>query len=111
VTATPVRDFPKQRPGWKYVIIKPRTLATQWALPIQLWKDRNTVDIFFTPGHYAPRFCPVPYVSSIMDLAFVHFPNQFRIKDLYQLKYWTRYSVKKARHVITISNFSKSDIS
>ena len=45
-----------------------------------------------------------------MDLSYIHFPQLFKKKDLYQLKLWTKLSVKKAKKVFTISKASKSDI-
>lgn len=110
LNAPPQKDFPKPRKGWQYQILKPSILSTQWALPMALFKQKNAIDVFFTPGHYAPRFCPVPYVSSVMDLAFLHFPDQFRKRDEFQLRSWTKYSVKHAKHIITISESSKIDI-
>ena len=83
---------------------------TQFALPVHLFLQKNKPDVFFTPTHYAPRFSPVPTVVSVMDLSFLRFPELFAEKDLYQLKNWTKYSVGKASHVITISNSSKNDI-
>ncbi len=103
-------DLPNFRKGWKYKTITPKKLWTQWRLPIELFYKRKEIDVFFTPGHYAPRLCPMPYVSSVMDLAFLHFPKQFKKKDYQQLKNWTQYSVQKANHVITISKASKNDI-
>ena len=110
LTSSPTADLPKKRKGWRYKIIHPAAFATQWALPLYLWTHRNEFDIFYTPGHYAPRACPVPYVTTVMDLAYLKFPNQFKLKDLYQLKHWTKYSVKNARQVIAISQSTKQDI-
>lgn len=110
LTTEPVEDMPQERAGWKYQLVSPAKFATQFALPLFLFKNREKFDVFFTPGHYAPRFCPIPYVSSVMDLAFFDFSHQFRTLDLYQLKNWTKYSVKHARHVIAISEFTKQDI-
>ena len=45
-----------------------------------------------------------------MDLAFERFPHFFKKSDLYQLRYWTRYSANQAAHIITISENSKKDI-
>jgi len=45
-----------------------------------------------------------------MDLAFLDYPKQFRQNDRLQLTAWTKYSVKKARKIITISKFSKNEI-
>ena len=103
-------DLPKSRANWRYMVIGPQKLWTQWALPIHLFLHQKDYQVFFTPSHYAPRISAVPYVSSVMDLAYLHYGDQFRSSDLLQLKSWTKYSVKRARKVITISKFSKQEI-
>ncbi len=105
-----LNDLPKTRIGWRYMVIGPSKFWTQWALPIHLFLHQNDYKLFFTPSHYAPRISSVPYISSIMDLAYLHYPKQFRFNDLMQLKNWTKYSVKNARKIITISKFSKKEI-
>ncbi|MFH2118350.1 MAG: glycosyltransferase family 1 protein [Candidatus Paceibacterota bacterium] len=105
-----VDDLPKARSNWQYRVIKPARFWTQWALPLHLFWQQKNYDVLFTPSHYAPRLSPVPYVSSVMDLAFLKFPNQFTKHDLFQLKHWTAYSVKRAHKIITISQFSKDAI-
>lgn len=110
LTDEPIPEMPKPRAGWVYQIVKPKAFATQWALPLMLFKMRKQLDLFYTPGHYAPRLCPVPYITSVMDLGFLHFPKQFKTKDYWQLKLWTKYSVKKAKHIIAISEFTKQDV-
>lgn len=103
-------DFPHKRDGWKYKVLTPRFFWTQWRFPLELLLYRRKFDFVFSLGHYAPRFCSLPSVVCVMDLAFLHFPQFFRKKDLYQLTSWTQYSVKQAFHVITISQNSKMDI-
>ncbi len=103
-------DLPKKRKGWNYKIIKPTKIWTQFALPIHLFWNSKKYNLFYTPGHYAPRLCPIPYISSVMDLAFLEYPDQFKQSDQIQLTNWTRYSVKNAKKIITISNFSKQEI-
>jgi glycosyltransferase involved in cell wall biosynthesis len=103
-------DMPVQRKGWTYRVIKPSVLWTQIALPIYLYLNKHRYDVLFTPSHYAPRLSAVPYVSSVMDLAFLKFPDQFVASDLVQLKYWTKYSVKHAKKVIAISQATKKDV-
>lgn len=105
-----VADLPPVRNNWRYMVIGPKKFWTQWALPIHLFLHQKDYQIFFTPSHYAPRISSVPYVSSIMDLAYLHYPEQFRRNDLLQLKNWTKYSVRNARKIITISKFSKKEI-
>lgn len=103
-------DLPPARNNWRYVVIGPNKFWTQWALPLHLFLHQKDYQIFFTPSHYAPRISAIPYVSSIMDLAYLHYPQQFRNNDLLQLKNWTKYSVKNAQKIITISKFSKKEI-
>lgn len=103
----PITELPVQRKGWKYLVIGPKKFWTQWALPIHLFQKRSIYDLFFTPGHYAPRLCPIPYMSSVMDTAYLDFPLQFTTRDRVQLTNWTRYSVKNAAKVLAISNYTK----
>ena len=109
----PLADFPKEIDIWKYEVVSPKKLWTQFGLPMNLWWEKLTgkaPNVFFTPSHYTPRFCPCPRVISIMDLSYLHFPEMFRKQDLYQLKNWTAYSVKKAAKILTISKASRDDI-
>lgn len=106
----PVSDLPTARPGWRYQVVGPRPFWTQWGLPWHLFRHRHAYDAFFTPGHYAPRLCPIPYISAVMDLAFLKYPQQFRRKDYLQLKEWTRYSVQHARKVLAISEFTRQAV-
>lgn len=109
----PIKELPEGNDSFQYCIVGPKRLWTQFGLPGELWKEkltRKAPDVFFTPTHYAPRFCPVPSVITIFDLSFIRFPEMFAKKDLYQLKYWTNYSVRQAKKIITISEFSKKEI-
>lgn len=110
LSAPPIADWPKERLGWHYEVITPTQLWTQWAAPLYLARYPRKFEVFFSPGHYVPRNCPLPYVSSIMDLAFLHFPDQFKKRDLWQLEHWTKKAVKKAAKIITISQFSRHEI-
>jgi len=106
----PLLDLPKPKDNWSYRIFGPKKLWTRWRLPLDLFFHRSRPDIFFTPGHYAPSLSPVPVVISIMDLGYLKFPEQFTKKDLYQLTNWTLRSIRKASHILTISQSTKNDI-
>jgi glycosyltransferase involved in cell wall biosynthesis len=110
LTAKQLPDLPKARKNWQYKVITPAPFSTQFALPLHLYLNKKNYDVFFTPGHYAPRISSIPYVSSVMDLAYLYFPKQFKKKDYLQLKEWTRYSVKHAKKVIAISKFTQKDV-
>lgn len=106
----PLPDMPQPRSGWSYRVFGPQKLWTQWRLPLDLYWHRPQPDIFFSPGHYAPRWLPMPLIVSIMDLGYLKFPEQFTKKDLYQLTSWTARSIKVASHILAISQSTKNDI-
>ena len=106
----PLSDFPENSSKWQYKKITLRKLSTQVGLPLQLFFGKPRPDIFFTPGHYAPRFSPIPTVISILDVSYLLFPKYFRKGDLTQLTSWSVYSIKNASRVLTISEASKKDI-
>ncbi len=105
-----MNDMPEERNNWKYLSFGPEKFWTQWALPIHLFKFKNNYDVFFTPGHYAPRISSIPYVSSVMDTAYIDHPTQFKKTDAIKLTKWTNYSVKNAKKVIAISNYTKQEV-
>ena len=108
--STPNSEMPRLSAKWKYKIPPIYKLWSQVSLPSMLFFDRPKPDVFFAPVHYAPRYCPSPYVVGIMDLSFLFYPELFKKTDLYKLKNWTEYSVKAAKAVIAISNSTKNDI-
>lgn len=110
LSTPPLKDLPKTATNWRYKVVTPKLLWTQWALPIHLFLHAQEYQALFTPGHYAPRISSIPYISSVMDLAFLLYPDQFNKRDLLQLTNWTRYSVKNAQKVVAISEYTKTDI-
>jgi glycosyltransferase involved in cell wall biosynthesis len=106
----PQTDLPPECDWWKYKVFGPNKFWTLTGLPTKLFREKNNIDIFYSPSHYGPAFSPIPFVCSIMDLGFLQWPDQFTKKDIFQLKYWTKWSVKRAKKVIAISEFTKKDI-
>lgn len=106
----PLPDLPKTREGFRYKILKPKTLWTRIALPLYLYTAKIKPDLIFSPTHYIPRFSPIRRIATIFDLSFLHFPEMFEKRDLWQLKNWTKFSAENADQIVTISNFSKRDI-
>ena len=106
----PRADFPPETDWWKYEVFGPRRFWTWTGLTRRLYWGKLKPDVLFSPSHYGPLFSPIPHVISIMDLGFLRWPEQFTKKDFYQLKYWTKWSVKRAKKIIAISEFTKRDI-
>jgi len=104
------RQFlPPANEYFRYVIIKGRFFWSQLFLPLHLAINKP-VDVFFSPAHYAPRFCPVPLVVTIHDLSYFYYPDEFLKKDLYKLQNWTEYSVRKAKKIIAVSKTTMKDL-
>lgn len=106
---SPKQDMPKENKYFKYKIIKGKFLWSQFFLPINLFFNKKN-NIFFSPAHYTPRFSKTPAIVTIHDLSFHYYPNDFLKRDLYKLKNWTNYSLKKAKKIIAVSHSTKSDI-
>ncbi len=106
----PLHDMPKPSKDWQYRVFGPSKLWTRFALPLHLFIEKTKLDLFYSPTHYSPLFCPCPTIPTIHDLGYLESQNQFTKKDLYQLINWTNQSIKKSAHIITVSNFSKNEI-
>lgn len=68
------------------------------------------VQLFHTTDHHIPRIKGVPVVATIMDMIPVLHPEWIK-QDLKRLKSWLfTTSIKRADHIITISEYSKQDM-
>jgi glycosyltransferase involved in cell wall biosynthesis len=106
----PSSDLPKESESWRYEVFPAKRLWTLLALGKKISGKKKELDVFFSPTHYIPIGSSVPSVISILDVSYLHFPHLFGVKDLYQLKIWGKYSIKKASKITTISKSSKNDI-
>lgn len=106
----PLPDLPPGRENWRYQISGPSRLWNIFGLPRALFHQRPKPDLVFNPGHYLPLFSPSPLVVSIMDLGYLRYPEQFTKPTLAKLKFWTAFSIKRATHILAISEFTRNDI-
>ena len=104
--------MPPKTSYFSYLVFKPKKFWTQLALPVKLFLQKEKPNVFFSPAHYLPRLTPpkVKKVVTIHDLAYYYYPQEFKRNDLWQLKNWTRYSVRKADQIIAVSENTKKDI-
>ena len=106
---TPNQSMPHETKYFKYKIIKGKILWSQLFLPLNLlFKKKN--DVFFSPAHYTPRFSKTASIVTIHDLSFHYYPEDFLKHDLFKLKNWTKYSIKKAKRIIAVSQSTKRDL-
>ena len=68
------------------------------------------IDLFYSPDGYLSLKSRVPQVGVIHDLNFEHHPEDIPASPLrYLRKYFPKFA-KKARHILTVSDYSKQDI-
>lgn len=82
---------------WEQVQV-PRAVAT------------DHLDVWFAPAYTAPLRLPAPSVVAIHDLSFVAHPEWFRLREGARRRWLTSQSASRAAAVITISEFSKSEL-
>jgi len=101
--------------------IKPVVLYPQARHPIlyKIWFDysisnalkKHKIDVFFSPDGYLSKRTKVPQVPVIHDLNFEHYPEDLPAKDLKYYKTNFPVFAKIAKHILTVSEYSKQDIS
>jgi len=81
-------------------------------IPLTLSRElrRHPVDVLHVQ-YTAPPFAPCPVVTTIHDLAFEHLPETFNRRSWMQLRLTVRQTARRAAHIITVSEYSRSDIS
>ena len=84
------------------------SFSEQWELPNIL--KRHQIDLFHSPSFVAPLLCPCRLVMTIHDLNHLVLPQFYT--PLHQLYYHTfvRNCIKRSRFILTVSNFSKNEI-
>lgn len=105
----PLAHLPEETKFYRYKVVLGKKLWSQIFLPLHLFTHRE-IAVFFSPAHYTPRFCPVPVVVTIHDLAHITYPNEFLPKDRYTLEHWTAHAIKQAQLIIAVSKHTKKDI-
>jgi glycosyltransferase involved in cell wall biosynthesis len=80
----------------------------QWTLGRALAARRP--DVLFAPGYSAPLLAPCPIVVTIHDVSFAARPDWFTPREGARRRGLTRWSGRRARLVLTVSEFSKREI-
>jgi glycosyltransferase involved in cell wall biosynthesis len=70
----------------------------------------DRLDVWFAPAYTAPLRLAVPIVVAIHDLSFVAHPEWFRVREGARRRWLTDQSASRAVSVITISEFSKREL-
>jgi glycosyltransferase involved in cell wall biosynthesis len=97
VVVKPVARHPILWKYW-YVVLIPAALK------------KYEADVFLTPYGFCSLRTSVPQCLVIHDLAFFHYPHFIPVLHRWYYQRFTPAMVRKARQIITVSNFSKQDI-
>ena len=107
----PLPDLSPSSNKLHYETFGPTKAWVLTGLTKRLFFGKPKIDVLFSPSHYSPLLSKTPAVIAIMDLSYEHFGAEyFTNYDLNQLKRWTPMSARKAKYIITISEFTKKEI-
>lgn len=108
-------DFTNQ-PNVTHLLVTP---AARHPLSFKYWYDvkataavkRWKADVWFQPYGFCSLTSSVSQVLMIHDLAFKHYPQYISWHQRLYYSWFTPAFIRKAKKVITVSQFSKNDIS
>ncbi len=85
-----------------------RILMEQCLLPLAVAKSK--VDVLWSPGYTAPALCSCPQVLTVPDLQYKSHPDDMSVSERITLDTLVKAACRRCRAVITISEFSRSEV-
>jgi glycosyltransferase involved in cell wall biosynthesis len=82
-------------------------LRIPFSFPVALWRDKVDLAHF---QYVSPPLCPCPTVVTIHDISYEFLPEFFKTAERIRMKTLIPLSARKARHVVTISEFSRQQL-
>ena len=67
-------------------------------------------DYFFTPSFYIPKTAPRNSFATVHDVIYRSEPEKYSLKERLMLEYSTYLNIRRAAKIITVSEFSRSEI-
>ena len=105
-----IERFANRWPNFTVKQTLPHTPLVRIPLTLSRELRRNPVDVLHVQ-YTAPPLTPCPIVTTIHDLAFEHLPETFNRRSWMQLRLTVRRTARKAAQIITVSEYSRQDIS
>ena len=99
---------PLKQATMRVVAGNPGTRWEQISLPAAAKHDG--LDLFFAPGYTLPITLDLPAVVLVHDISFVVHPEWFRWREGLRRRLLTRWSCRRARLVLTVSDGARADI-
>ncbi len=105
-------DTPVVPPAFQHrTRIVPGTGGTrweQWDFARRLSADKP--DVLLAPAYTAPLTAPCPVVLTIHDMSFFARPQEFRWREGFRRRRITTWAARRARIILTVSEFSRQQI-
>jgi len=101
--------FANRWPNFKVKQTFPHTPLVRIPLTLSAALRRRRVDVLHVQ-YTAPPFAPCPVVATIHDLSFEHLPETFNRRSRAQLHLTVRHTARRAKQILTLSDFSRDDI-
>jgi glycosyltransferase involved in cell wall biosynthesis len=79
-----------------------------WMVPYYLKKHK--IDVFFSPDNFLSLRTNVPQLLTIHDVVYHFLPETIPVAPRWYYKYFMPKFIKKADHIVTVSNIVKEDI-
>jgi len=116
------------RPRHEWILIAPSELpdASRWPFEVRrvdgsggsAWEQFTLpravsaarADVFFAPGYTAPLTMPAPLVLTVHDVSYFAHPEWFSLREGVRRRLLTAWSARRARAVITDTQFSAAEI-
>ena len=86
----------------------PGTWWEQVRLPRAARADQ--LDVFFSPAYSTPLNLDLPALVAIHDVSFIAHAEWFRMREGIRRRWLTRESARRARGIVTISEFTRGEI-
>ena len=115
-----------RRHQWTLIAPAPLEQASRWPVSVEVragnggtaWEQTALpravraagADVFFAPGYTAPLTVAAPLVLTIHDVSFFAHPEWFSFREGVRRRWLSAWSARRARTVITITQFSKAEI-
>ena len=101
--------FANRWPNFKVKQTFPHTPLVRIPLTLSAALRRRRVDVLHVQYTASP-FAPCPVVATIHDLSFEHLPETFNRRSRAQLHLTVRHTARRAKQILTLSEFSRDDI-
>jgi glycosyltransferase involved in cell wall biosynthesis len=105
-----IERFHQRWPNFSVRRTLPHTPLVRIPLTLSRELRRHPVDVLHVQ-YTAPPFAPCPVVTTIHDLAFEHLPETFNRRSWMQMRLTVRRTARRAAEIITVSEYSRADIS